>query len=255
MRIVVYSALYGEREPLNPLCMGDGKLNGPGYDRVLFTDRAGVDLPGVEIRQDTLTGLDPARASRRAKLRPQNYFPDHDWTLYIDNNAALTADPHAIVATLGTSAETGGFFALPHPLRRCLYQEAESCLLAGREEPEIIRRQMEVYRMAGYPADAGLTAGMFLLRRGNRPEWALQGERWFEHVLHFARRDQLSCDFTAWSLGLTVERLPGTTTENNFMRWPAFSSIDRRPNRIVAPAPILTRATRAIRRRLGRRLI
>ena len=249
MRIVVYSAYYGAREPLNPGCLGEGV----GYDRVIFTDHEGISVPGVEVRRDPLTGLDPARASRRAKLRPHRYFPYHDWTLYIDNNAMLTCNPRDLIAELGPEGEAAGFLAFPHPWRDCAYAEAEECRITGRDESRLIVRQVGVYRAHGYPKRHGLSSGMFLLRRGGREDWAMHGERWFEHVLRFARRDQISCDFVAWSLGLSVGRLPGSPTDNRFMYWPAFEARERNDDRLRDLALLPRRVLLASMRRLGER--
>ena len=72
MSLVLYSALYGNKEPLN------AEVFGPftSCRRVLFTDRVDLHLPGVDIVRDPLDGLDPARASRRAKLIPHHYLPE-----------------------------------------------------------------------------------------------------------------------------------------------------------------------------------
>ena len=62
MSLVLYSALYGQAEPVNETVFG-------GFDgcrRVVFTDNPDLRLTGVEVIHDPLDGLDPARASRRA---------------------------------------------------------------------------------------------------------------------------------------------------------------------------------------------
>ena len=81
LRIVVYSALYGTRDPLNPECFGAAEY----VDRVIFTDNPDLVVPGSRVVVDPVDGLDANRASRRAKLMPHRYFPDHDWSVYLDN--------------------------------------------------------------------------------------------------------------------------------------------------------------------------
>ena len=96
MSVVLYSARYGDKEPLNAQVFG-------GFDgvrRVMFSDDPALRLPGIEVVHDPLDGLDPARASRRAKLRPHLYFPEAEWSIWLDNKSRLLTEPQAIVAAL-----------------------------------------------------------------------------------------------------------------------------------------------------------
>ena len=88
MSLVLYSALYGTREPLNTEVFGPFT----NVRRVLFTDRDDLEFPGVEIIRLPAEGLDPARASRRAKLMPHRYL-EEDWSLWLDIKIILRTFP------------------------------------------------------------------------------------------------------------------------------------------------------------------
>jgi len=197
MSLVVYSAHYGPADPLNPDVFG-------GFDgcrRVLFTDREGLDLPGVEVIHDPLDGLDPARASRRAKLRPHRYFPEAEWSLWLDNKSRLKRDPAEVLAAVRDQTDAD-FYAFRHFRRDCVYHELQTCWENGLDDWRILKERERTYRAEGMPAHAGLIEGHFLLRRHNAPDLVRFGERWFEHVLRFSRRDQISFPYLVWRLGL-----------------------------------------------------
>lgn len=229
MKIAVYSAFYGNRDPLNPDCLGGHH----DCDRFLFTDDPEVRLDGVTVIHDPLNGLDANRASRRQKLRPARYFPHYDWSIYLDNNATLLADPADLVNRLAETPGTG-FAAFRHFLRDCVYEEAQACLLARRDSAERIETQMAFYRQEGFPAHGGLFAGPFLIRRHDRPDWAAHGEHWFEQVLTHSRRDQLSCNYVAWKLGLEPTYLEGDLRDNPLVRWPAIDLTRRQKDSVSA---------------------
>ena len=88
MTLTLYTALYGQKEPPNPDVFG-GFSN---VRRLVFTDRADLDPSvfgqGVERILDPLDGLDPSRASRRAKLMPHRYLGP-GWSLWVDNKSRL----------------------------------------------------------------------------------------------------------------------------------------------------------------------
>lgn len=236
MRLAVYSALYGNRDPLNPDCMGDGA----GYDRFLFTDRiAGQGLTGLATGigtvQDPLMGLDAPRASRRAKLMPHRYFPEYDWSLYLDNTARLLCDPVALVTGLAAQEPAQGFFCFSHAERDCAYDEADACLRARRDDPARIRSQIGFYRAEGYPAHQGLIQGTVLIRRHGARDWATLGERWFEQILVHSRRDQLSFGYVAWKMGLQPSLLPGTLLANDIAAWPVLLPNQRHSDKLQTP--------------------
>ena len=202
MSLVLYSAHYGSADPFNPGVFGGFQ----SCRRVLFTDREGLFLPGVEVIHDPLDGLDPARASRRAKLRPHQYFPDAEWSLWLDNKSRLRRDPHEVLAAVRAQGDAD-FFAFRHFRRDCVYDELQTAWENGLDDHAILKERLRTYRAEWMPRHAGLIEGHFLLRRHNAPALVRFGERWFEHVLRFSRRDQISFPYLAWKLGLGYETI------------------------------------------------
>ena len=195
MSLVLYSALYGRKEPLNT------EVFGPFTDvrRVLFTDRDDLDFPGVEIVRLPADGLDPARASRRAKLMPHRYLTE-DWSLWLDNKSRLRRDPSEILATLQAQSPKA-FFAFRHFRRDCVYQELQTCWENGLDDYRTLKERERTYRAEGMPEHAGLIEGHFILRRHHEPSVATFGEEWFDHVCRFSRRDQISFPYLVWKRG------------------------------------------------------
>lgn len=197
MSLVLYSAHYGTADPLNPEVFG-------GFEncrRVLFTDREGLSLPGVDVIHDPLDGLDPARASRRAKLRPHRHFPDEEWSLWLDNKSRLRRDPLEVLAAAREGA-AADFLAFRHFRRDCVYDELQTAWENGLDDHAVLKERARTYRAEGMPRHFGLIEGHFLLRRHHAPDLVRFGERWFEHVLRYSRRDQVSFPYLAWRLGL-----------------------------------------------------
>ncbi|MFM2355856.1 MAG: hypothetical protein RLZZ528_1592 [Pseudomonadota bacterium] len=195
MTIVLYSTLYGEREPLNPDCFGGFRA-----DRtVVVSDRPREVPPGVELIVEPEPVSDPARASRRAKLMPHRFFPDADWTICLDNKSKLLRDPREIIAVLSARTDAD-FFAYPHFRRTCVYQEIRAVLENGLDDPGVVRERWRTYRREGMPRNAGLIEGHFIVRRKS-DEVASFGEAWFDQVMRYSRRDQLSFPYLVWKTG------------------------------------------------------
>ena len=201
MTTVLFTALYGDPEPLNP-----DEFGGFRADRtVLISDRPRVVPDGVEMVVDTATGLDPARASRRPKLMPHLYFPDADWTIWLDNKSRLLRPPGDIVAALAAQSDAG-FFAYPHFRRDCVYQEGQTVRENGLDDHRIILERMRTYRAEGMPERFGLIEGHFIVRR-RAPDVDAFGTEWFDHVCRYSRRDQISFPYLAWKRGFRFDMI------------------------------------------------
>jgi Protein of unknown function (DUF616) len=199
MKTILFSALYGDSEPLNPDVFGGFRA-----DRsVLVSDRP-RDVPaGVELILDPPDGLDPARASRRSKLMPHRFFPDADWSIWLDNKSRLLRDPAGIIAALKSQTEND-FFAYPHFRRDCVYDEGQVVRENGLDDHRVVRERMRTYRAEGMPRHFGLIEGHFIVRR-HTPAVAAFGEDWFDHVRRYSRRDQLSFPYLVWKTGFRYD--------------------------------------------------
>ncbi|NSX54028.1 glycosyltransferase domain-containing protein [Parasulfitobacter algicola] len=226
LRIVLFSCYYGKPEPFNTTVFGDALGH---YPCVVVSDDADLKLPsGMTLLFDDSSTLDVNRASRRAKLMPDAYFPDVDWSIYIDNNARIIVDPLQLITALeDAGAPTISFTR--HPDRTCVYAEANACIDAYKDTEETIRNQMRVYRAQGYPEEAGLIYGGFIVRNHRAPDLVKLGRLWFEHLLVFSRRDQLSFGFTARRCNIVPFFLEDIgLNKAALFEWPIFRRKQRR---------------------------
>jgi hypothetical protein len=106
-----------------------------------------------------------------------------------------------------------------------------------KESAEAIYAQLQHYETLGFPRNAGLIQAMFLVRRHGDDHLRRFGERWFEHVLRYSRRDQISFPFVARKLGITT-----CTLEDIFDGVELFRPLNGKPAqkkpKPPAPAPM-----------------
>ncbi|MDY0000944.1 MAG: DUF616 domain-containing protein [Polyangia bacterium] len=221
-KLVVYTVLCGTKEPLNDKMIAPGS---GGADRILFTDRDDLRSDLWQVRRFDTKDLEPDRASRRPKLLPHRYLSDYEWSLYFDNTVSLKLDPVELLADYAYRGPA--FFSFPHPWRACAYDEAEALIQMGYDQERRIREQMDHYRKLGFPRGVGLIAGTMLLRRHDDPALIEVSEQWYEHVLRYSKRDQLSFNFVAWSRQFCYGRLAGGLEDNEYMSWPSMPNTER----------------------------
>lgn len=171
------------------------------------------------------------RSSRVPKILPHLMLPaDAEYSIWHDGNFQLRQGPHTVIGELLSNHD---WAAHRHPGRNCIYEEAKEvlngCPLVDKEE---VKRQMDKYRAANFPAHAGLWANGFIVRR-HTPAVARLNETWWEEFQSGSERDQLSFPVARCKAGVGLN----TINENIFAspwvlnRWhAAFKERDDNPD-------------------------
>lgn len=188
----------------------------PGCRFVCFTDQPLKSKAWKIVRQSHK--LSPRRSNRHVKTLLHRYVDGP--TLYVDSEFRILKDPREVV---DVALDRGCLAATAHPRRRCLFDEADFCLLKKRvESPRLLQQQVERYRSEEMPRLFGLTANNILARRGS-DEAARIGEAWWREIENGSERDQVSLPYVLWRHGVEASIIPG---EYNRLDW-----IERRKGR------------------------
>jgi hypothetical protein len=142
--------------------------------------------------------------NRRLKINPHLYLPGHDFSLYIDGNVKILGPVDQLFEKYSKITEIA---APRHPVRNCLYEEAEVCIRNGRGNSAIIRDIVSSYSRAGFPSDAGLFEFHMLFRRTFAPSVVRLMETWWSEYERGAGRDQITFPYAAWRCGTEVTAL------------------------------------------------
>ncbi|TNJ37582.1 DUF616 domain-containing protein [Chlorobaculum thiosulfatiphilum] len=207
-RIVVYTALFGEYDDLkNPPEPIDG------CDFVCFTNNRKLRSGAFDIRYFNIKDMDNTRRNRMVKLLPHRFFPDHEYSLYIDGSVSIKRADIRDFALRHLVKHDWAVFS--HSSRNCIYEELEACIERQKDDPVTMRRQIEHYRRNGHPEKYGLTENTILLRRHNQPNIIRFSELWWQELQRHSKRDQLSFAYVARNEQLEYALLPGTIRNND----------------------------------------
>lgn len=150
------------------------------------------------------------RESKLLKLCPHRVFPQAEWWLWIDWNVRLMVSPETLVDI--ASADVMGF---AHKLHDCAYEEHAACARMQKDDPDVMRRQMDRYRLAKFPEHFGLLECGLLLRKNTRQVIEFN-ELWYGEVCRGSLRDQLSVGYAAWRTGIRWGCFPGSVWDNAY---------------------------------------
>jgi hypothetical protein len=220
-RLVVYTVLVGAKEALaNPLALlPPGSRSDLELDFVCLTDNPRLRSPVWRIELLPGGHLPAEKLSRRPKTMPHEYFPDAEFSLYIDNTVAFKRLPQRSDLVAGPA---GGpvFRAFQHPNRKDLREEATVIAMLGYDDVDVVCRQLDFIGRT-YPLESfqPLTTATVLLREHHHDSVRGVGQTWWETFLAFSKRDQLSLNFALRQWGVQVHALEGDPDDNAFVFW------------------------------------
>lgn len=254
MKIVVYTALFGDKDllwPVLPVARGDAKYicfsDKPRREVGLWTHVGNRKWPHIlggtgkccpttppswEVRVvDVLQKEGNRRAARRYKALPHKYL-DADVSIWVDANVRLLLPPEVMIDKW---LRLSNIATCVHPDRKGAYEEIRACIKMRKDNKAVLLNQEERYRAEGLPIRSGLASTRCVIRR-HVPQMKDLNEAWWYEVETYSVRDQISFPFVCWKQGIHWGVIPGfvdraTRAGSN----PAFCFIQHGRKRCKAP--------------------
>jgi hypothetical protein len=221
MKLVVYTVLVGDKEDLNnPIhYLAADAESDLDIEYLCFTDNLALTSTTWAFRDFSHPLMPPEKMSRRPKAMPNRYFPDCDYSLYIDNTVVFKRLP------LRDDITGAVFRGFRHPWRTNPVDEADIVAKSGLDTVATVAGQLGYYgRVSPLTEVTTLTAGTVLLRKHHDDAVKRFGELWWEQILLFSKRDQISLDLCAQTAGCPVDYFAGDQRNNDLFIWPALPS-------------------------------
>lgn len=221
-KMVVYTAIAGQYDQLRI-----PEFITPDADYVCFTDNPELTSDFWTIRLFTdaeykFSQGDPVRLARRVKVLPHEYFPDYEYSVWMDANLLPRGDLRRLVAQ-GLADCDFATWEMPERVL-CTYQQAEALIKGNYDDPNVIRAQMKKYKLLGFPEhNAGLdqrgVMSCVLVRRHMKADLMRAMYDWWAEIALHSRRDQLSFHYIAWKNKLPYFLYEGNARDNEYFLW------------------------------------
>lgn len=228
-KIVIYTAIFGGKDNLI-----EPKFIPKGCDFICFTD-SDFQSDVWQVRKVKAIFGDPVRSAKIYKILPHKFLSEYEYSIWIDGNFLVRGDVNKLIKRYSPKANLAIFDHNQHKkrwkklfwiknkadCRDCLYQEAKYLLKIGKEgkykdDPNLIKKQIEKYRQEKYPEHNGLIAGGVILRKHNEFNIIKTMEDWWEEIKNHSRRDQLSFNYVAWKNKLNFVYIKGNLRRNKY---------------------------------------
>jgi hypothetical protein len=229
--LAIYTVLTGDKEPLgNPI----GRLQSIETDLkiefICFTDNPNLKSNVWNCRVFDTHCLPPEKSSRRPKALPHEYLADYDYSLYMDNICELKRLPTR--SDLETHTEADYVYRLfKHSTRNFIIEEALAIASLGYERAESLIRQLDAYsEHIAQNEITPISTATVILRSHLNASVKRHGISWWEHILAYSKRDQMSFDFCRLIKNIKVNYFPGNKFDNDLI----FEHSNQSANRKLA---------------------
>lgn len=200
MNKVVYTAIFGDKDEIKTI------TRSKHCDYVVFTDNPQLHSNDFKVVVCSAPHKDPTRNAKFYKLLPHEVLPNYQYSLWIDGSIEIK--DIEVDDLFQQYLEHNDIALHAHPDRNCIYDEADVCSKINKDDPAIIRQQMDQYRLRGYPEASGLVSAGIIFRR-HTPAIAQLNQDWWREIELHSRRDQLSFNYVAWKNGVNYFTIKG----------------------------------------------
>jgi hypothetical protein len=193
----------------------------------------GWDWKCFSEENSLLLYTDNTRNAKRFKVLPHRHLQDYEYSIFIDGNMKVVGNVNELVDKYLSDSNVAFFSHAQNKLdpRDCIYDEAQTILDLGeknmkrspkkgvlnyKDDPEIVKRQVERYMDMHYPSHNGLITGMVILRRHNEKDCIKAMEDWWTEIKYNSKRDQLSFNYIAWKNKLKFSYIQGDSRDNKY---------------------------------------
>ena len=178
------------------------------WDYVIFTDNENLlskkTIEHWSVRPLKYNKMDNVRNARWHKTHPHYLFPEYKYSVWIDGNVNICG-PFFFKRVKELIAKCKILSIPPHPLRNCIYKEAEEVKRVRKDYPEIINAQVSRLREKGFPENVGLNETNIIFRQHNDDKCKEIMNEWWRWIQKYSRRDQLSFNYSLWKSGYKMQ--------------------------------------------------
>ncbi|CAO2197624.1 unnamed protein product [Urochloa humidicola] len=219
-KVVVSTCAFGGGDDLyQPIGMANSSIGRVCY--VAFWDEVTLstqEAEGKVIGDDDMIGrwriivvkslpfVDQRLNGKIPKMLSHRLFPEARYSIWVDSKYQFRRDPIAVLEAL--LWRTNSTFAISeHGARSNIYDEGKAIVQKHKATPEEVEVQLTQYRQDGMPGVKRLhglkalaEASVIVRELTPAPNHFMCA--WFNEVVHFTSRDQLSFPYVLWRLNM-----------------------------------------------------
>lgn len=211
-KICVYTCVTGDYDNVKEF----SKLKEKNIDYYLFTNNKNIKSDFWNVVYIENEGLDNIRLARKIKTVGHDIINNnYDISVWMDG---------AIVPRMKISEfikeccdfKKYDLVGFKHQVRNCIYEEFLACIRHKKENKDVIKKQREFLKKEKYPINNGLIESTVFVRNLKSEKVKETCNMWFDMILNYSYRDQLSFNYVAYKTGLKFDLIDLNVFDNKY---------------------------------------
>lgn len=197
-RICVYTCIAGDYDELKEVIVKE-----KGIDYICFTNNKKITSKSWKIIYIEDKNLDNHYLSRKIKMLGHPYIDEnYDLSIWIDASIIFKK---SVIEFLDEyfDLDKGLLASCKHFARNSIKEEAEVCIRYQKDSKDKINKLLSFYEKEHFQDDLGLLEMTLIIKRHKDPLVKKTMNLWFNMILKYSKRDQLSFMYC-----LSVTKLP-----------------------------------------------
>ena len=223
-KVCVYTCITGDYDNLKEIQNIE-----QGIDYYCFTNNKKIKSNTwkvVYIKDDKLTNV---QLARKIKILGHPIINDnYDIQLWMDGAVVFKKNITLFINTFMKKNDL--FVAFRHGERDNIKDECENCIRLKKETKEKVKKLLEFYDNNHYPDKNGLIESTVYIKRNKNELVRKTMKIWFEMILNYSHRDQLSFNYCIYKTGLNVKWINEKVFDNNWFDWIKHSTYKKNIN-------------------------
>lgn len=218
-KICVYTCITGNYDNLIEIEQVESNI-----DYICFTNNKYLtsDTWSVKFINEDLDNLSLAR---KVKILGYKYLEEYDILIWIDG-AINIEQPITDFLNKCCDLKKFDMIAFKHKYRNCIYDEINECVRLNKENIYNASNLEQFLEKNKYPKHNGLIESTVLVRKNNSSVNKLMDE-WFNMLLMYSRRDQLSFNYCLWKNPIKINFLDMYVFDNDYFKHKGHNQIKR----------------------------
>lgn len=196
MKKCIYTMIFDDYDELR-----DPEIVTAGWDYICFSDSNLKSNIWNVVHMDINHALGSRKMARKVWTLHHKFVPDYDLSVMCVGKITPKCNLDLLVKKYLPNDSID--MAIPsHPVRKCIYKEAEKCIETNRDDPDVIRTQIDQFRSEGFPENFGLYENCIQIKRHNRSNLEEHCELVWDQIQKGSFRDQLCFKYIEWKYNL-----------------------------------------------------
>lgn len=212
-RICVYTCITGNYDNLKEI---DNKET--GIDYYCFTNNKNIQSNTWKVIYIEDNELSNIQLARKIKiLGHPKINKKYDIFVWMDGAVSFRKK---IIDFINTYLKKDDVFvAFKHGERNTIAEEGKACIRFKKETKENVEKVLSFYEKENYKDNNGLIESTVFIKRGNIKKIDETMRLWFDMILNFSIRDQLSFNYCIYKTNLKVKWINEKVFDNDWFEW------------------------------------